>query len=153
MIALGYNFHPVLASFPFVIITSLVIYEIIANFFKFREINNFSLFLLALFVFFLIASFISGYQGYTYANQSFIVPEDKISKHHLYGKLLLFLCVIPISLKIVIAKNKNKALACLYYSSLFLIFLFVTYTSYLGSQLVFKYGAGVQVFDASGENY
>lgn len=92
-----------------------------------------------------ILAFFSGYSASEYADQTFQVSDDLIGLHHTMGRLLLFMVLPSVALKILSSRAQfgRGAFRGFYLGVLIMCVGLVIYTGYLGGQLVFGYGAGV----------
>src|SRR5687767_13925614 len=95
-----YNLHPPFSAFPVTLITIVFILEAL-NLIRRREIfGAAALVNLAAAAIAVAAAFFSGYQASDLANQTFRVDDAVISRHHSFGRALLFLIVPCLALKI-----------------------------------------------------
>lgn len=90
-------------------------------------------------------AFLTGYHASDHADQSFAIPDQQISRHHLFGRLLLFTVVPLLVLKACAlrASYARRVFRGAYLTLLALVFALAVATSHLGGELVFTYGAGV----------
>ena len=139
----SYNPHPLLSSFPFVICLIIFITEIV-NFYCNDSYKKTTLYLLILFFIFTIITFISGYIGAEYANLSFKVPLELIEKHELYARIFI-LSLIPIVLFYYLLTSSDKIYLKTRIAFSLLLLLIISFVSYHGAQLVYSYGAGVEL--------
>lgn len=143
------NPHPPLSSFPFVILFLLVLTELVKFFFpKKIELGQVSNFLIVMLVVFVPLTYYAGFWGLDYAEQSFKIPDESIERHQTYAKLLLIL-IVPLVLVYSLLRSSptSRAMRFLYRLLLLLSIILVSYVSFLGGELVFNYGAGVQVYN------
>ena len=152
------HIHPALSSLPFSMLFIILILELI-SFSKIFHISNQLIFLLlSLLVIFTILTFFSGYIANIFADGTYKIDDKLISYHHFYGRFFLILVIPIIGLKFLtnkvnannlnISKKMNLMQACLnltYFTYLLILLAFAVYTQYLGGQLVFRYGAGVNI--------
>ncbi len=141
-----YNFHPVLTTFPFALLSVVVLLELWAAFRasdKLQFVISLNLVVACLGIGF---AFLSGYQASELANKTFVIPDDVISQHHSYGRLALFLTAPCLALKYFSLKAtyNRQGFRFAYLGFLALIYAFTIMTGYLGAELVFSYGAGVK---------
>lgn len=147
------NIHPPLSSFPFVLLTVTILFEIatlLQNSGKIKaEIRLIvcARYLLCAATIGTVITFLSGYWGEDFANQTFTVAEDLIKTHHNYGRLLLFCMVGCLAAKFAadFAKYHITLFRSVYWFLLVFCFSLSVYTGYLGGELVFEHGAGVAV--------
>jgi len=138
------NIHPILAHFPFVLLFVAVVAEIwgiLGN----PAASKFSRTIVMIACAASALTYLSGYVGLEYANQSFEVPKEAISKHQLMGKLYL-LSIVPTAL-FALLQIDNDARFVINAGRLFLLlsFALVLVASFYGGELVFRYGAGISI--------
>jgi len=140
-----YNFHPPLAAFPFALIVTVFILEIV-NFFigstQLKSVIRVNLYIAGVAV---VAAFFSGYQANELADATFKVADELIEAHHEVGRLVMFstlACAIFVALKDR-AVHAVSFFRASYYILLLVSVVLVACTGYLGAELVFKHGAAV----------
>lgn len=133
--------HPPFSAFPLVIILLIAIIETINAFKPLLSNDKLSLYLTYSLFVFTFLTYISGHFAALTAHQSFQVPEQKIAFHQLMGKASLFSEISLIVFNHL--KNDKLILKLFYYAILFITAILIMSTSYLGGELVFKFGAGV----------
>ncbi|MBX7139309.1 MAG: DUF2231 domain-containing protein [Oligoflexia bacterium] len=138
------NPHPPLAAFPFALVLSTLLLESYCiwkrNYAGWKPTLKLLLRGAAVFT---LLSFLSGYYANQVADGTFQVPDQPIALHHLIGKLALF-CVPACAVIQRFALDGEKPAAVLTYRILLLLAAaLVTFTGYLGGELVFTYGAAV----------
>lgn len=142
-----YNFHPVLSSFPFALLSVCVLLEM-CSFFRADQRLQFVIGInLSLAGAGALAAFFSGYQAAELANQSFSVADELISQHHSYGRLLLFAILPCLALKYfsLRASFNKRGFRYAYLGFLAISFGLIIMTGFLGANLVFAHGAGVKL--------
>jgi uncharacterized membrane protein len=138
------NIHPILAHFPFVLLFVAVAAEIWGMLVN-PAASRFSRVVVMIACAASALTYLSGYVGLEYANQSFEVPKDAISHHQLMGKLYL-LSLVPTALFALLQiDNEARFVVNAGRLFLFLSFALVVVTSFYGGELVFSYGAGVLI--------
>lgn len=142
-----YNFHPVLTSFPFALLSCVLVAELLVLFWPKPFAGIATLWVLVCSILGTLAAFFSGYQASDLANASFVVSDSLIENHHSWGRLLLFAIFPCLALKYaaVNAKYSRNFFKASYLVLLVTCWLLALYTGYLGGNLVFKHGAGVRV--------
>lgn len=141
------NPHPPLSSFPFVILSLLLLIEVYSLFAKNKSsIRPVSIFLVTILAIISPLTYYSGFWGLEFAEQSFTIPDAKIDQHQMYARLYL-ITLVPTSLFYSLkTSNENSKILCyLYRLSLLLSLALVGYVSFLGGSLVFNHGAGVKL--------
>lgn len=146
-----YNLHPFLSSFPIVLFTILAFTELYRSlslkffpkFFNKEFFVRFSILIAWLGCTISVLTLLSGYLAAENANLSFQINSDFIARHQSIAKLCLFL-EIPL-LVFLHLREHNKLFKLLYQGILLIILALMLYTGYLGAELVFKHGAGVNV--------
>ena len=143
--AMAYNFHPPLVSFPFALISVVVILELILLFYRSEIIAKAITVNLIFIVLTVVAAFFSGYQAMELANVKSDFLQDLVAYHHNMGRLLLFSTLACFVMYLAAQKaSKRKILFSLTYKLLLLLcFTLVIFTGYLGADLVFSHGIGV----------
>lgn len=138
------NLHPPLTAFPLALIVLVVALEIY-SWFRGEDWRKPIEFVLVLTVVAVAAAFFSGYQASDGADQTFLVPDEPISRHHTAGRFLLFLIVPCAALRFVATRARFNArgFTVAYGVVLAICLGLVIYTGYLGGELVFIHGAGV----------
>lgn len=139
------DLHPFLTHFPIALLGAVLILEVRSLLTGGRICNDTSRWLLSLAIVATVASFYSGYGASDMANRTFIVPDDAISRHHTWGRFLLFAAPITGVLQLAAARARYApVLFRMIYLCLLLISVALsTVTGYYGGELVFRYGAGV----------
>ncbi|MBP9837732.1 MAG: hypothetical protein KBC84_03370 [Proteobacteria bacterium] len=137
-----FNPHPPLSSFPFCIVSLLIVLECY-SFIKHDHTNNERIkdFLLLSLLLFSILTFVSGYFGVDFADKD--IPQELIDNHQNFAKLIL-LTNIPLLLLRYLSRINNRLKAPYYFILLVIVALIIT-TSNLGGKLVFEQGAGVTI--------
>ena len=146
------NPHPPLTGFPLTICFIITSCEIFKHLFKKKELNTVCnyLTLFGLITFPLV--YYSGYYAVDYVSKDF--SRELIDSHQDLAKFFLFTCIPYLILRTAIAYEKSllgmiseytkevieTMLTCFSIAILGL----VIYTSHLGGELVFKYGAAVE---------
>lgn len=100
---------------------------------------------------FVIAAFLSGYIASDRADRFFEVPDEPISLHHSFGRLLLFSSIPLIGLMWIASRARHAVglFRWLFRALLLLCAFLSAYTGYLGGELVQRFGAGVHASDAT----
>ena len=90
-------------------------------------------------------TYLSGYWGADFASQTFQVPEEVIGRHEAWGRFFLLLLLVTFLLRFVasLASHGRRGLMISYYVVLLSALSCLAFTSFLGGDLVFSYGAGV----------
>lgn len=140
------NPHPPLTGFPIVIASLLLVLEaigflgVVKNHFVVRN------FLLIALLITTPLTFFSGYFGAEVARTISNTNQDIIGYHQAYGRATL-LALVPLLLfgaaDFVTSYNKSSVRVG-FITFMCLFWLITGYTSYLGGELVFRYGAAVQ---------
>lgn len=138
------NLHPPLTAFPLVLIVLVVVLELYARV-RGKDWRGPIEFIVVAMVVAVLAAFFSGYPASEGADQTFLVPDEAISRHHTVGRFLLFLSLPCAALRFVATRARyNKRVFEIAYGIVLAVCLgLVVYTGYLGGELVFKHGAGV----------
>ena len=140
-----FNPHPPLAGFPFVILVLIASIEAL-NAVKpaviSKEVANVLLVLLCIIS---PLTYYAGYWGAEQASQTFTVSEDVIANHQLFAKMYLISLVPTMTFGQLKSRGNSKIILVFYYLSLLLTLTLVSYASFLGGDLVFSHGAGVNV--------
>ena len=141
------NIHPPFSSFPIVLFTVSIIFEIIGIYRNKDILISVARANLVAACVFMFAAFFSGYQAAENASISFKIPTEAIQDHHSIGKILLFISIPTAILAVVskTAKNNSKMFSIAFYIFLITCVSLAIYCGWLGGNLVFKYGAGVSV--------
>lgn len=135
--------HPPLTAFPSALLTCAVVCELASLLLGSSAWRSRS----SLFLYAACAAvpftYISGYIGSEYANQSFEVPDTAISDHQ--SAALIFCLVLYLTLLFdgLLRASSQRFLAALRAAGLMSSFLLCVWTSYQGGQLVFVHGAAV----------
>lgn len=137
--------HPLIVHFPIALIFCVLLLEFWAIARRRPADPQMQAVLLCFCLLATVAAFISGYQANDLANAAFIIADEQIAPHHAFGRLLLF--IIPLTLAFQLAaahaKHGRRGFFWAYIISLLLTACLVAYTALLGSELVYRYGAGV----------
>ncbi|MCB0338443.1 MAG: hypothetical protein KDD53_02515 [Bdellovibrionales bacterium] len=146
-----YHLHPFLSSFPVVLCSCALLSEFLFVFSKRREFRLVTRFSIVLLLLSTIAAFLSGYLASDLANQTFVISNDLIERHHFTGQILLFL-VFPLS--ILNFARDYASYGKLGFSITFQVVLLATVltafvTGFRGGELVFEHGAGVSAVPLS----
>ena len=146
------NPHPPLSSFPFVLIVLLLIIELLslnsADADRWNGVTRFLVFALCAA---LPLTYFSGYFGADFAHRQFEVPDEAILKHQLWAKLSLLSGAVPVLLFFLADCSRSerpglaRRLRAVFRLSLLVLALFLARVSFLGGELVFSHGAGVEV--------
>ncbi len=138
-----YDFHPLLTSFPIVLISLAVLSDIIFYFTQRTIWLQFNYFVLLLGMLFSLLAFFSGLIASSNASElSSNLPEQQIAYHYSIAKLILFAYIPLILFRYLRFERKIFGLA--YYFFCLLQFTLIAYTGHLGGDLVFKHGIGIQ---------
>lgn len=143
---MSYDLHPPTNAFVFVCIVLASGCELARVFRKSTTLNTIITVHLVLAACFSMFAFITGLRASEMASGVFTVSDEVISSHYDSARLLLFF-VIPCPALFYIAttaKNLKSGFVGLYRVCLAVCLGLAMYTGYLGGQLVFKHGAGVQ---------
>ncbi|MCB0311401.1 MAG: hypothetical protein KDD42_09205 [Bdellovibrionales bacterium] len=139
------NLHPALVSLPVALFPLVLMLELWKSLWYRKELQ-FAIYVnVSAAIIGVLLAFFSGYQASELANQSFIVPDQAIERHHRVSQILLFLS-LPCGVLCVlseVAQYARRAFRYLYLLILVSCSALVVYTGYLGGQLVFQHGAGV----------
>lgn len=152
------NPHPPFTGFPITICLLICIAEITKHLFKKNEMNTVCNYLTVMGLILFPITYYSGYWGAEYVEKNF--DPKLIASHQALAKFFLFTCIPYCLLRSMLAFEKyllgmisdyakemiGTSLTCL---SLAILAL-VMYTSYLGGNLVFQHGAGVNKAILSG---
>ena len=139
------NIHPPLVAFPAALLVVALLLEVLSLVKKSEPLSYAARINLLIGSVMSLAAFFSGYQANEFADQTFKISDDVISRHHFYGRLLLF-TVIPSCICKYAADFGSYHKNVFRYCSLFALFIsvcLVAITGFLGGELVFRYGAGV----------
>ena len=142
-----FNLHPPLSSFPFVILTLVVIFEAINHVYRWKLSKDIANTLLIALCIFAPLTYLSGYYNIDKASASFEVSEDLIAAHQAVAKFFLISlvpCVLLAFLEKAATRGKHFYLIA-YYFFLLISYGLVIFTSFRGGELVFCYGAGVNL--------
>lgn len=136
------NIHPILAHFPFVVLCLAVVSEAVALFGD-EQFSRYTRLLVFVAVIVSPLTYLSGYIGLEYANQSFEVPKEAISQHQLLGKIFLISLVPTVLFNLL--RDEATGRFVVFAARFFLItsFALAAVASFYGGELVFSYGAGV----------
>ena len=136
--------HPFVTHFPIVLILLLGVLELYSlwdqSLQKAKEL------LLVCFLISVLAAFFSGFLAQETASQSFQVSVDIIAYHQIWAKASLFLS-FPLVILGFFQHRASHAVGMFAWSYrvlLIAVILLLGFTSYLGGELVFSYGAGVR---------
>lgn len=140
------NLHPPATTFPFAFVLLLCAIEIwlffrpAAHLFHTRDL------VLGAYGIGVVLAFFSGYHGSEFADLEQETLAAAVSLHHTIGKILLFVTIPTVLFGLVYTRaTQGKYVLCAGYYVLLCIALGLTlYTGYLGGELVFSYGAGVE---------
>ena len=149
---MAWNPHPPLTGLPSALLLFVVVAECLAA--LARDEQRQKVFTacagIGLWMCVLIAplTYFSGYWGADIASapdSAFTVPEEVINRHEAFGRFFLFLLVVTCLLRLVASKAvaSRRALFWAYGVMLTMSFAVLVFTSFLGGDLVFSYGAGV----------
>ena len=138
--------HPPLASFPFALLTLVLIFELLSLRFKTEELRRASGFILLALIIIAPMTFFSGYFAADDASKSFQIPLEAIEEHRSFGKLFL-LSLFPVALGKLTAelRHDKKAFRLGYLICLVVSLVLAASASYHGGKLVFIYGAAVNL--------
>ena len=143
--------HPPLTGFPFVLLSCAVVSELCflilgTDFWK-RNAR----------VFFYTAciaapfTYLTGYIGSEYANQSFEVPDEVIASHQSAALIFVLALYTTLLLDALARVSSNRMLDLLKRAGLLTAFILCIWTSYQGGQLVFSHGAAVSISEQSNQ--
>lgn len=136
--------HPPLASFPVVILTLILGFEIFGRLSSREGVLAASRLLTLIVLPITLITYLSGYFTAGDANQRFTVDLEIISRHESFGKLLLIVLLVVVVLRLCLDSVKHhKLLEWFFLLSLSGATLLAAYTSFLGGDLIFRHGAGV----------
>lgn len=92
-----------------------------------------------------VAAFISGYLAHSLAGELSREIQSRIESHHQWGKAILFVILPCLFIRVVAYKARySQRILWVLYGACFLgSLILITYTGYLGGQLVFSDGVGV----------
>jgi len=136
--------HPIVASFPAVILVIIFLTELVAYFGETNSWRVFSTFLACLLVIFSGATYYSGFYDAEKANMTFQISEEIISAHQASAKLFLMSLIPTVLFSIIRAIKPNEIIHWLYTPCLILSLILSGVTSHKGGQLVFIHGASVE---------
>lgn len=142
-------FHPIFASFPFVLLFVIFITELVAFFGDTNTWRVFSCYLACLLGIFSIATYYTGFYDAERANITFQVSEEVISQHQASAKLFLMSLIPTVLFSIIRAIKPNEILHWIYTPCLVLSLILGGLTSHRGGELVFKHGASVDVLPSA----
>ena len=132
------HIHPLLSSFPFVLLTLAVIAEFYSVFRTQRELSHYVFLHLFLAVVMITAAFLSGYVAAPEAQSTLLRSEEEISFHHLWGKAVLILSVVTLALQWISVRARfNKAVFLLIFRiALLVLWLLTICTGYFGAEML-----------------
>lgn len=145
------HLHPALSSFPVALITVAFAAELWSWCRKRSELSVLVDLNLLVGVAGITAAFFSGYLAADFGHLQLGIPEERISAHHLWGKLLLFLGVITI-----IARQVSRR--ALYHRGIFLglfrvllvsLWILSMITAFLGGDLLLSSRPPATLSDSS----
>jgi len=104
----------------------------------------------ALALIFTLIAFLTGDES---AKSIYDIPSGTIATHHVCGKALLFSLIPLTALRLIVTRavRGKKVFASVYYLFVCCCFVLACYTGYLGGQLVFTYGVGVNGATKAGD--
>ena len=147
------NPHPPLTGFPISICFLICLAEITKHQFKKEQMQTICNFLTLCAVVIFPLTYYSGYWGAELVEKNF--DQRLIASHQALAKLFLFTCIPYVILRATLAfekyllgmisENAKELIGTFLTCLSIVIFALVIYTSYLGGNLVFQYGAGVKV--------
>ncbi|MBX7145526.1 MAG: hypothetical protein K1X79_13835 [Oligoflexia bacterium] len=139
------GYHPILVHLPTALIAGVLVLEIWYLLRRNQAEHSQQTWLLLLAMLGVLSAFFSGYQANDLANAAFIIPDEPISNHHVMGRAVLFALPLTLALQMAAAHAKHGRVGfrVVYLLSLALSTGLVLYAAVLGSQLVYKLGAGV----------
>lgn len=136
--------HPPLASFPFVILVLIFVFDGLALLSKKESCSTCSSVLCITALPLSLLTYLSGYFSSEEASRAFSVSSDMISQHETWGKLLLLSLFALFVLRLCLDSAENpKIIFPLYGACLIGSLALAGYTSFLGGSLIFDHGAGV----------
>ena len=142
---MDYNLHPPLSSVPITLLVVTILLEIIHIVRPSSGARSAARFTLLFSACSAVLAFFSGYPASDAANQTFLVPDEAISRHHTIGRLFL-IAIWPCVAVSWISDRARHAQAMFrgaYFILLFLSASLAIFAGYLGGELVFVHGAGV----------
>ena len=141
------DLHPPLSSFPFVLTTLVVLSEVTALITGKNIYARAAHLLLALCIVISVGTYYSGYFAAESASRSFSVPQTAISQHQAVAQGALIALAVTVLLSYLrhVAVQGRLGFQLAYGLSLLASYTLVLYTGYLGAELVFSHGAGVEI--------
>ncbi len=137
-----YDFHPLLTSFPIVLISLAVFSDLLYLYAKKQIWLQFNYIVLIFGFIFSLLAFLSGLiASSNLAALGGALPEDLIANHYSFAKLILFTYIPLILFRYL--RFEQRVFQYLYYFFCLFQFILIAYTSNLGGNLVFKHGVGV----------
>jgi len=137
------NLHPPLTAFPPALLVLCIIFELKYMLSKSKIERISALELIHYTTGFSILTYLSGYIGSEFADQTFAIDPALISFHEQVARVSLLLLITASILSLVVKETKQKLARSAFQLFLLLSFGVILYTANLGGELVFKHGAGV----------
>lgn len=140
------NLHPPATTFPFAFVVLLCAIEVWLFYRPAVQLYYTRDLVLGAYGIGVVLAFFSGYHGSEFADLEQEALATAVSLHHTSGKILLFVTLPTVLFGLVYTRAKQgRHILCAGYYVLLCIALGLTlYTGYLGGELVFSYGAGVE---------
>ena len=137
--------HPPLTGFPFVLLSCTAVCEALGMFLGGEKWAGRAR------VFFYTAciatpfTYLTGYIGSEFANQTFTVPDEVIANHQSAALLFVFSLYATLLIDALSRVSKKGLLDIFRRLGLVLSLILCIWTSYQGGQLVFSHGAAVTI--------
>ena len=139
------NLHPPLSGIPFALLSLALLLELLCMWREYSGLKTVARVNLRAAAIISIATFFSGYFEADSASVSFSVPEDALATHFVYGRASMCILLLTVAAEYLAARATHYPMLfrLLYYSVLLASMALLSWTGWLGGELVFTHGAGV----------
>ena len=140
---MSHPIHPMLVHFPIALLFASVLFDLASFLSGWEDFKRAGFWLLILGWIGGLAATLSGVLSEDVAKNAG-VPEKAIDRHEFFALTTLALFAILILVRILGRNHGSRKVRWLYMAAAFIGLSFLSVTGYLGGDLVFRYGAGVE---------